>query len=207
MLYRNEYLGEPTGTGGAVFTNLDIREIEDEEIEIFDKISSGIDFGFAIDPAVYTENYYDSTRRILYIYKEIYEIGMSNRVFANKIKEVKTSSHITIADSAEPKSIAELREYDINIYPARKGKDSVDFGIKWLQDLNKIVIDHVRCPNTAKEFNTYEYLRNKAGEFISKYPDIMNHAIDATRYSRESDMENRQVKVFDKNAFLHGLKM
>lgn len=68
---------------------------------------------------------------------------------------------------------------------AKKGPDSVDHGIKWLQERRNIYIDKVRCPNTYREFVGYEYARNKEGCFISRYPDADNHAIDATRYAME----------------------
>ncbi len=63
LAYRNEYLGEPTGTGGAVFTNITLRKITDEEILHFDNIADGIDFGYAVDPACYGQNHLDKTRK------------------------------------------------------------------------------------------------------------------------------------------------
>ena len=102
-------------------------------------------------------------------------------------------SQIT-ADSAEPKSIAELNALgQVQVLSAKKGPDSVEFGVKWLQKLDKIIIDPIRCPNTAREFTTYEYDRDKDGNFISRYPDKNNHSIDATRYSREQDMKSNTI--------------
>ncbi|MDK7119513.1 PBSX family phage terminase large subunit, partial [Streptococcus oralis] len=68
-VYDHEYLGIVTGTGAEVFTNLVFEEITDEQIASFDKTYRGLDFGFAADPLHYTENYYDKTRKRLYIYK------------------------------------------------------------------------------------------------------------------------------------------
>ena len=87
------------------------------------------------------------------------------------------------ADSAEPKSIAEMQTYGLNIFGARKGPDSVEYGMKFLSDLNHIYIDKKRCPHTFQEFVSYEYERNREGEFISAYPDKNNHSIDAVRYA------------------------
>lgn len=98
---------------------------------------------------------------------------------------------LTIADSAEPKSIADLRELGINIKGAVKGPGSVEYGIKFLQDLEAIVIDPVRCPNAAREFNGYELERDKNGNFKGSYPDKDNHTIDAVRYSLEDDMPKK----------------
>lgn len=192
--YDNEYLGEVTGTGGAVFDNVIIREITDEEISHFDRIKDGIDFGYAVDPSVYTQNHFDKTRRRLYIFNEIYEVGLSNRNLWEKILSKKISNSQITADSAEPKSIAELNSLGrMTVLSAKKGPDSVEYGIKWLQKLDEIIIDNKRCPNTAKEYISYEYERDKEGNFISKYPDKNNHSIDATRYSREQDMRSNTI--------------
>ncbi len=195
LAYRNEYLGEATGTGGAVFTNITLRPITEEEIKHFDNIADGIDFGYAVDPACYGQNHFDKTRKRLFIFNEIYKINLSNRKLWEEIVKIKIgSSHIT-ADSAEPKSIEELNSYGkLKVKGAKKGPDSVEFGIKWLQDLFEIIIDPERCPNTAREFKTYEYDKDKYGNFISKFPDINNHSIDMTRYSRENDMKYSKSK-------------
>jgi len=193
--YENEYLGEVTGTGGAVFDNVELREITDEEISHYDKIKDGVDFGFAIDPAVYIQNHFDKTRKKLYIFNEIYKVGMSNRQLWEEILKIKISHSTITADSAEPKSIAELNSLGrMTVIGAKKGPDSVEFGMKWLITLDKIIIDPKRCPNTAKEFISYEYERDKDGNFISKYPDKNNHSIDAVRYSREQDMNSNTIR-------------
>lgn len=185
LAYRNEYLGEPTGTGGAVFTNIEIRHITDEEISHFDNIIDGNDFGYAVDPNCYVQMQYDKTRRCLFIFNEIYKVGMSNRELAEQIKKIKVGNSFITCDSAEPKSIDELKSLGLRVKGAKKGPDSIDFGIKFLQKLEKIVIDNVRCPNTAREFSLYEYEKDKLGNFKSKYPDENNHSIDATRYAIE----------------------
>ena len=95
-----------------------------------------------------------------------------------------------MCDSAEPKSIAELESLDVNVLPAKKGPDSIRFGIRWLQSLAHIYIDPHRCPNTWREFSLYEYEKNKSGLFISRYPDFNNHSIDASRYATEEDATN-----------------
>ena len=101
-----------------------------------------------------------------------------------------------IADSAEPKSIAEMRDYGLRITGARKGRDSVEHGIKWLQDRAKIYIDKRRCPNAYREFVTYEYQRNRQGQFVSAYPDENNHAIDACRYGCSELMRAGGLRIF-----------
>lgn len=202
LAYRNEYLGEATGTGGAVFTNITLREITDDELRRFDNISDGIDFGYAVDPVVFTQNHYDKTRKKLYIFNEIYKVGMSNKQLWEAICKQKIGHSQIIADSAEPKSIDELNSYGkLRVAGAKKGADSIDFGVKWLQNLNEIIIDPKRAPNTAREFSLYEYLKDKYGNFISRYPDLDNHTIDATRYSREQDMQFRKMSFSNTKIF------
>lgn len=192
--YRHEYLGEVTGGGGEVFRNLTLREISDEEIAAFDRISRGLDWGYAVDPLHYTVNHYDKTRRRLYIFFELRAQGMSNRRLAEEIGKENPNHRAVICDSAEPKSIAEMREYGVAAVGAKKGPDSVYYGIKWLQDLEEIVIDPKRCPETAKEFYGYEYEGDGKGGWKAAFPDRENHAIDAVRYSREDDMRHIWIR-------------
>lgn len=200
--YRHEYLGEITGTGGAVFENVIEKRITDEEIQQFDHRKYGLDFGFAVDPLAFTAMHYDSKREILYIFDEIYQPKLTNRQAAVKIKKKITETALIRADSAEPKSIKELNELGLRVMAAKKGPDSVEFGIRWLQGLSAIVIDKKRCPNTYKEFVTYEYETTRDGQYISAYPDKNNHAIDAVRYGCEDLMPARfKVKAVRSNLY------
>lgn len=200
--YRHEYLGEITGTGGAVFENVTERRITDEEIQQFDRRRYGLDFGFAVDPLAFISMHYDSKREILYIFDEIYQPKLTNRQAAVKIKKKITETALIRADSAEPKSIKELNELGLRVMAAKKGPDSVEFGIRWLQGLSAIVIDKKRCPNTYKEFVTYEYETTRDGQYISAYPDKNNHAIDAVRYGCEDLMPARfKVKAVRSNLY------
>lgn len=199
LAYRNEYLGEATGTGGAVFTNITLREITEDEIKHFDNIADGIDFGYAVDPVSYGQNHFDKARRKLYIFNEIYKVGMSNKKLYEEIRRIKVGSSVITADSAEPKSIAEINSYGgLKVVGAVKGPDSIDYGVRWLQNLFEIIIDPVRCPNTAREFSTYEYEKDRYGNFKSKYPDCNNHSIDMTRYSRENEYRFNKMKMSNK---------
>ena len=194
LAYRNEYLGEVTGTGGAVFDNITIRKITDDEIKTFDNIADGIDFGYAVDPVCYGQNHYDKTRKRLFIFNEIYQVGMSNKKLHDEILKIKIGKSWITADSAEPKSIDELNSLGkIRVRGAKKGPDSVEYGIRWLQSLEEIIIDNNRCPNIAREFTLYEYEKDKFGKFKSKYPDENNHSIDMVRYSREEDMKTNTM--------------
>ena len=146
--------------------------------------------------------HYDSKREILYIFDEIYQPKLTNRQAAVKIKKKITETALIRADSAEPKSIKELNELGLRVMAAKKGPDSVEFGIRWLQGLSAIVIDKKRCPNTYKEFVTYEYETTRDGQYISAYPDKNNHAIDAVRYGCEDLMPARfKIKAVRSNLY------
>lgn len=190
--YEHEYLGAVTGTGAEVFSNITQRVIPDSELKHFDKIHRGLDFGFAADPLHYTENYYDKTRGKLYIFAEIHTVGLKNRDAVDAVRAINTSNGFITADSAEPRTIAEFEDLGLRIEPARKGPGSIEHGIKWLQDLNEIIIDPKRCPNTAREFVGYKLERDGNGNLKGAYPDKDNHSIDATRYSLEDVMSKNK---------------
>lgn len=184
MAYRHEYLGEVTGTGGDVFDNVKDMRMSDAKIQLFDHLHYGCDFGFAVDPLAFVATYYDKKHEDLYIFDEIYKYSYDTRPAAEEIKS-KAGRRLVIGDSAEPRTIKSFKNYGVNMMGAKKGPDSVAHGIKWLQERRNIYIDKERCPNTYKEFVKYEYARNKDGSFISRYPDVNNHAIDAVRYALE----------------------
>lgn len=185
--YEYEYLGIPIGNGTEVFDNLEIRQITDEEIARFDRLYRGVDWGWFPDPFHYGCMHYDSTRMILYIFEEFRTNKMRNSETGKILKDKFNLGRydVVTCDSAENKSIADYRSYGINARGADKGPDSVRYGMKWLQSLIKIVIDPVRCPETAKEFKKYEYELDKEGNPTSVYPDANNHSIDMTRYAME----------------------
>lgn len=183
--YQHEYLGVATGTGSGVFQNLDVRTITDNEISEFDRIYHGLDWGFFPDPLAWNKSHYDAARQTLYIFDELTLQRYGNEASAEKLKTEKgvTRNDLIMADSAEPKSIADYKAYGLWCKGVHKGAGSVDYSMKWLQRLARIVIDPVRCPDTAREFTHYEYERTKTGEIMTGYPDADNHHIDAVRYA------------------------
>ena len=185
--YAHEYLGEVTGTGGEVFDNLRIEEIPDDVVARFDNIYMGLDWGWYPDPYQWVKIHYDPARLTLYIFDSYRTTKKSNRETWEILKTEKgvTESDLITADSAEPKSVSDYREYGALCRGAIKGPDSVRYGIKWLQSLKAIVIDPVRCPDVAQEFEHYEYEKDADGNVVSGYPDYNNHSIDATRYAME----------------------
>ena len=194
--YEWEYLGLPIGGGVVPFDNLTFREITDDEIAQFDNIRQGVDWGYATDPLAFVKIHYDKTRRKLYFIDEIHEVKMSNREFCAKVNEKKYNDVLILADCAEPKSIAECREYGLFIQGAKKGQGSVEYGEKWLDDLEEIIIDHKRTPNTAKEFENIDYQVDKDGNLKNRLEDKDNHSIDATRYAMSEDMQETESILF-----------
>lgn len=182
--YDHEYMGIANNTGGAVFTNVRVEAITDEQIKQFDHVLHGQDWGYYPDPAHYSRVHYDAARRTLYIYGELRAWKQSNEALYKSLTEYGVlPSDLIIADSAEPKSVGDFRAYGANCRGAEKGPESVKYSIKWLQGLTAIVIDNARAPYSAQEFLDYEFERTKDGEIISEYPDKNNHAIDSVRYA------------------------
>lgn len=192
--YRWEYLGEPIGSGVVPFSNLVFKEITDSEINSFDNIRQGNDWGYATDPLAFVRLHYDKTRKRIYFVDEFYGVKKSNKELADWIIRKEYQYDMTICDSAEPKSVDELKSYDITAKGAKKGPGSVEYGEKWLDDLEEIVIDVKRTPNVAKEFENIDYQVDKDGNPKAKLEDKDNHTIDATRYALEDDMKSRRTK-------------
>lgn len=206
--YEHEYLGIPVGTGGNVFYNVEDLNM-DQLVDVadpftgnivktpmwqtFSNIYCGIDWGFAIDPFRFVRMHFDSARRDLYIFGEYSTRETSNLAAYETLieKGLLANDQLVTADSAEPKSIGDFKNYGAFIRPAEKGPDSVRYGIKWLQALRHIYIDRRKCPYTYKEFVGYEYAKNRDDEWISEYPDENNHSIDAVRYALERFYKRR----------------
>lgn len=182
--YRHMYLGEVTGTGGQVFDNLLLRAIKPEEWSGLPTYC-GLDFGFAVDPDTFVRCAHDRKRRRLYIVGEFAATGQLLEALADSVR-ARCFRDVITCDSAEPRSIAALRTRGLRVIGARKGPDSVEHGMKWLQTLSAIIIDPVACPFAAKEFSQYEYDRDRSGNIVPRYPDRNNHTIDAVRYAMES---------------------
>ena len=140
-------------------------------------IGYGLDFGYTNDPtsliAVYNQN------GELVLDELIYEKRLLNIDISNKLKELSIAG-VIIADSAEPKSIAELQSYGWMIEPAKKGQDSIRQSINTLKryKINVTQSSH----NLRKELNNYKWKQNKDGKLENTPVDFLNHAIDATRY-------------------------
>lgn len=197
--YRNVYtLGNWGVLGNVIFTNWRVEDLSDPGSDYYlpeaqrTNRRNGLDFGFSSDPAAGSFVHYDGTRKRIYILHELYERGLTNDVLAAEILALIGSDLIT-CDSAEPKSIAELANHGVSAIGAKKGKDSVIFGIQWLQQ-HEIIVDR-RCVETISELQQYKWREDKDGNALRIPVDRNNHIIDAIRYALEDDMEEREVKV------------
>lgn len=170
--------------GNVIFTNWHVRDISQMRNQ-FTNYRNGLDFGFSSNPAAIVTTHYDKNHKTIYIYDELYELGLTNDVLAVEVKSRIGRDGIT-CDSAEPKSIAELKRHGVTALPAVKGKDSVHHGIQWLKQ-QSIIID-VSCVNMKNEFQQYKWKEDKAGNALDQPIDRDNHLIDALRYAYEKDM-------------------
>ena len=187
--YQVYTLGNWGVLGHLIFTNWrveDLSQLSDQ----FTNRRTGLDFGFSSDPAACVVAHYDSKRKTIYIFKELYETGLTNDVLAQEIKPMIVNDRVA-CDSAEPKSIAELQNLGISAYAVRKGKDSVNFGIDWLKQ-QTIVVD-TSCINTRNELQQYHWKEDAGGHALKIPIDKNNHLIDALRYALEDDMEETWV--------------
>jgi PBSX family phage terminase large subunit len=181
--YDHEYLGLEVGTGLEIFDNVTIRKITDDEIAYFNNINQGIDFGYTTDPLSFVRVSYDTLRKRLFIFFDYSGVRIKYKTLSEDLDQ-DCKDTLTMADKASPRDIDQLRDdFGFKIIGADKPPGSVDFGTKWLQDLEEIIIDPLRSPLSAKEFVNYSLNVTKSGEVISQFPDKDNHSIDAVRYA------------------------
>lgn len=200
LKYRHEYLGEALGSGVVPFENLQIEEgiITDADVARFDNIRQGLDFGYGPDPLAFVRWHYDKRKNRIYAIDELVDHKVSLKRTADFVRKNKYESARIIADSSEPRSIDTLKlEHGINrIEGAKKGPDSVEHGERWLDELDAIVIDPLRTPNIAREFENIDYQTDKNGDPLPRLEDKDNHTIDATRYAFERDMKKGGVSLW-----------
>ena len=147
------------------------------------KTVCGLDFGYTNDPSAFFIGFLDLDQKRLYVWDEVYETGLSNRKIYKRIVDMGYAKESITADSAEPKSIDELRNLGLYIHGAKKGRDSINNGIQWIQDLEIIV--HPRCVNFLTEISNYMWKSDKFGKKLNEPIDDFNHLMDAMRYALE----------------------
>lgn len=150
---------------------------------------AGLDFGYTNDPSALFVGFLNTSDKKLYVWDELYEKGLSNKRIFERIQEMGYSKEKITADSAEPKSIDELKGYGLRVSPAKKGKDSILNGIQWIQDLEIII--HPRCVNFLTEIGSYTWKEDKFGRKLNEPVDDANHLMDAMRYALEKYIKNK----------------
>ncbi|MBR5232349.1 MAG: PBSX family phage terminase large subunit [Clostridia bacterium] len=183
-------LGKWGALGETIFTNWHTEDLS--HLHNAEKSLYGLDFGFSSDPCACVKCLHDPARKRVYVLSELYEKGLTNDCLAERLKRFAPSAVIT-CDSAEPKSIADLRRMGIYAMPAKKGPDSLMHSIQWLRS-REIVVDP-RCTNTVRELTLYQWKRDRDGQSIRQPQDRDNHLIDALRYALEGEMNARYAAV------------
>ena len=183
--FKNVYtLGNWGVLGDVIFKNWRIEDLSGMQDQ-FTNRRNGLDFGFSSDPAAMPVTHYDKTRKTIYIFRELYETGLTNDILASRITELIGDDRV-VCDSAEPKSIQELTNHGVRAAGAKKGKDSVTFGIDWLKQ-QTIIVDK-SCVNIQNELSQYHWKKDAGGNSLKIPVDKNNHLIDALRYAYEDDM-------------------
>ena len=147
------------------------------------KPAFGLDFGYTNDPSAFFCGMLDLENKKLYVFDEFYEKGLSNKAIAQRIESMGFRKERITADCAEPKSIDELNTFQLHVTGAKKGKDSINNGIQWIQELQIIV--HPRCVNFLTEISNYTWDTDKFGKKLNVPIDDFNHLMDAMRYALE----------------------
>ena len=167
---------------GLIYEKVRLENFSIDNIKAIPSIKSafGLDFGFT-DPNAFICMLIDNTAMKIYVFDEWYKTGATNKVIAQAIKDKGYGGQRIICDSAEPKSIAELQEEDINAEASRKGKDSVNHGIQLIQNY-EIVVHDINCPEFKKEILNYCWTKDKNGKPTDKPDHEFSHGMDAMRY-------------------------
>ena len=198
--YRTAGLGEWGIVDGLVYENwkeqdFDIKDPDFQKEHPHLVTAAGLDFGYTNDPSAFFIGFLDEKQKKLFVWDEIYKKGLSNRKIFNEILEAGYAKERITGDSSEPKSIDELRSYGLRIKGAVKGKDSINNGIQYIQDLEIII--HPRCVNFETEISNYTWDKDRFGKIINKPVDDFNHLMDAMRYALESFI--RQTGHYNRN--------
>jgi phage terminase large subunit len=201
--YRVYTLGEWGTLGDVIFKNWKVADLSNTDDPYYlpldqrTNVRRGGDFGFAGHPAAFSVSHYDKMRKRIYCYAELYETGLTNDILAQRVKDLGEATGRGIWDSAEPKSVQELRNHGVNATGARKGKDSIRQGINWLKQ-QEIIVD-VSLINLQNELSQYHWKKDAGGNDLNppQAVDKNNHLIDALRYAYEDDMQENTIEIVE----------
>ena len=178
--YRIYCLGEFATLDKLVFPTYTTKIISDKDTQGL-KRWIGLDFGYINDPSAIVWGFIDTVKKKIYVTGEYVKRGMRNDEIAETMTDLGLHKDKSYGDSAEPKSIDEIKSKGVNMEPTVKGKDSVIHGIQWIQQY-ELIIDE-RCFKVIEELDNYTWQKDKkTGEYINEPVDTFNHTIDAIRY-------------------------
>lgn len=179
--YRIYALGEFCSLNKLVYTNWKVEDFDFRTLK--GTTCTGLDYGFVNDPSALVSSILDEENKRIYVFREWGDVNYTNDEIARVIVDLGLSKSVIIADSAEPKSIEELRRLGIQrIKPSQKGQDSIIHGIQKLQQYQIIV--HPSCTGVINELENYSWQKDRnTNEYINKPVDLFNHYLDALRYS------------------------
>ena len=179
--------------GKLIFKNWKIEDLSAMKKD-FNNIRNGLDFGYSNDPVAFSRSHFEPEHKKIYVFSDQpYVKELTNPDIAEQIKPT-VQNEMVYCDSSEPKSIKELRDNGIRAYPCIKGKDSLLFSIRWLQQY-EIIIDK-NCQNAINEMNIYQWKKLKNEDDKPKPIDRKNHFISALRYSYSRDMFDESKAYF-----------
>lgn len=197
VFYKIYALGEFGSLDKLVYNNW--QSIEFDYTQIKGKRCLGLDFGYTNDPTALTCSIVDDENKRLYVYQTWGGTGYLNDQIAKKLIELGYGKSTIIADSAEAKSIDEIKLAGVRrILPATKGPGSILQGIQRVQQYEIIV--HPSCTELIEELQNYSWTKDKAtNEYINKPVDKFNHYLDALRYSLQCIDDRPKIKMMDKS--------
>lgn len=180
--YRIEGCGDWGIAEGLIYENVEYRDFDLEALrsDPGNKFCYGLDFGYT-DPTAFIASCICEKEKTIYVFDEMYRQGLTNARIANLIDEMGYTSEKIIADSAEPKSIAELRDLGLRVYPSRKGRDSVTYGIQKIQNYKLVIA--LKCREFYREISNYCWEKNTEGKPVDRPEHEFSHGPDALRYS------------------------
>ena len=197
VYYKIYALGEFGSLDKLVYNNW--QKMDFDPTKIKGQLLCGLDFGYTNDPTAFVSSYLVENERRIYVFKEWGGTGYLNDAIADQIREMGFAKSIIIADSAEQKSIEEIKRKGIQrIKPCVKGQGSILQGIQKLQQYELII--HPSCVNVIEELENYSWKKDKAtNEYINEPVDAYNHYLDSLRYSLQCVDARAQLASMNKN--------
>lgn len=195
--YRIYALGEFATLDKLVFPTYTTKIISDDDVKGLPRWI-GLDFGYVNDPSAIVDGRIDTINKKIYVCGEYVRKGMLNDEIAETMINLGLAKDKSYGDSAEPKSIEEIRRNGVNIEATVKGKDSIIHGIQWIGQYELIVDE--RCYKVREELDNYTWKKDKkTGEYINEPVDTFNHTIDAIRYGLNKYIKGTKTpKVYAK---------